>query len=367
MKICYIGQFPIPSPYANSVQVVKMCAAFAGLGHKVALLIPGDPCTPPDLDGICHDYGVPKAFRAEHVKHGNCRWAPHIYAWRAARQARGHHPDLIYSRMATACYFAAALGHPTIYESHMPVTGVLSRMAFRALVRLRSFKRLVCISRSLGAYYEAKYGLCSEKIVVAPDGADKFHEGGGPQRGARPLKQAVEVGFIGQLFDGHGIQTIVDLAAEFESVHFTVIGGTAGAVAHWQSQVKSHNIVFTGQVSHSKAHRLCNDFDVLLAPYQTSIIVSGGADKMRWMSPLKIFEYMAAGKAIVCSDLPVLREVLEHERTALLVPPDDFNAWCQTLTRLIGDAALRKRLGKAAQREFEAKYTWKERARRVLK
>jgi glycosyltransferase involved in cell wall biosynthesis len=84
------------------------------------------------------------------------------------------------------------------------------------------------------------------------------------------------------------------------------------------------------------------------------------------MSPLKVFEYMAAGKAIVCSDLPVLREVLEHERTALLVPPDDRDAWVGALVRLARDVPFRHCLGAAARRELEDKYTWQRRAQRVL-
>jgi len=84
------------------------------------------------------------------------------------------------------------------------------------------------------------------------------------------------------------------------------------------------------------------------------------------MSPLKIFEYMAAGKAMLCSDLPVLREVLIHEQTALLCDPENPEGWVRALKRLRDDVDLRKRLGKTARREFMAKYTWKTRAESIL-
>ncbi len=84
------------------------------------------------------------------------------------------------------------------------------------------------------------------------------------------------------------------------------------------------------------------------------------------MSPLKMFEYMAAGKPIISSDLPVLREVLEDGRNAILVPADDLAAWESAIHRLSGDPDLGLRLGEAARRDLHERYTWDARAGRVL-
>jgi len=81
---------------------------------------------------------------------------------------------------------------------------------------------------------------------------------------------------------------------------------------------------------------------------------------------LKIFEYMALGKAIVCSDLPVLREVLTDQRNALLVPPEDVTAWVAAIHRLQADESLRQRLGDAARNDFLAQYSWQMRAQKVI-
>jgi glycosyltransferase involved in cell wall biosynthesis len=82
------------------------------------------------------------------------------------------------------------------------------------------------------------------------------------------------------------------------------------------------------------------------------------------MSPLKIFEYMASKKAIVASDLPVLREILS-ETNAILVAPDDLEAWKDAIRKL-KDNTLRKKLGSAAHKAFRSKYTWDIRARNVI-
>jgi len=85
-----------------------------------------------------------------------------------------------------------------------------------------------------------------------------------------------------------------------------------------------------------------------------------------WLSPLKIVEYMAAGKPILCSDLPAYREILSHERTALLCDPDDVQSWAAAVERLHQDVDLREALGRAALDEFQKHYTWQGRSQRVL-
>ena len=109
------------------------------------------------------------------------------------------------------------------------------------------------------------------------------------------------------------------------------------------------------------------EFDVLLAPYRRAVLVGDKAvDVARWMSPLKVFEGMAAGKALVASDLPALREFLRDGENAVLARPDDEEHWVECLTRLERDPELRARLGAAARAEFLAEYTWDARARRLL-
>ena len=106
--------------------------------------------------------------------------------------------------------------------------------------------------------------------------------------------------------------------------------------------------------------------DVLLAPYQQKVIVGNGKNTADRMSPLKIFEYMAAGKPIICSDLPVLHEVLEHNVNALLCSPDNVDEWFETINKIRNNKELALRIGNKAKEIFLEKYTWKIRAQNVL-
>jgi glycosyltransferase involved in cell wall biosynthesis len=117
----------------------------------------------------------------------------------------------------------------------------------------------------------------------------------------------------------------------------------------------AERVRFSGLVDHAEVPGRVAEFDIALQPKVTP-----------YASPLKIFDYMAAGCAIVAPDQPNIREVLQHEHTALLFDPDAEGAMWQAIRRLIDDPALRLRLGAAARAELEARdYTWAGNARRV--
>jgi glycosyltransferase involved in cell wall biosynthesis len=101
--------------------------------------------------------------------------------------------------------------------------------------------------------------------------------------------------------------------------------------------------------------------DILVSPHGRQ--VDGGEF---FGSPTKLFEYMAAGRPIVASAVGQIAETLVDEQSALLVPPDDTNALCHAIVRLVDDACLRARLAQAARRAAEDHHTWRQNAERVL-
>jgi glycosyltransferase involved in cell wall biosynthesis len=99
-------------------------------------------------------------------------------------------------------------------------------------------------------------------------------------------------------------------------------------------------------------------------PYQAQVSASSGGDIARYLSPKKLFEYLACGRAILSSNLPVLCETL-NTRNALLLPPDDLQAWQRALERLEADPNLRGQLARQS-RSDAAQYSWEARARSII-
>jgi glycosyltransferase involved in cell wall biosynthesis len=104
--------------------------------------------------------------------------------------------------------------------------------------------------------------------------------------------------------------------------------------------------------------------DVLLMPYERLIAGSGGGDSAVYASPMKMFDYMACRRAILSSDLPVIREIL-NDRNSLLCPPEEPAAWSAAFARLMLDETLRRRLAEQAWADVQA-YTWQKRAALAL-
>ena len=148
------------------------------------------------------------------------------------------------------------------------------------------------------------------------------------------------------------------MAADGAALALTIVGdGPArpGLEALAAELGIADRIRFTGVVEHALVPGEVAGFDIALLP-----------KVVPYASPLKIFDYMAAGRPIVAPDQPNIREILTDGETALLFDPADDGAMWTCVRRLIDDAALRARLGQAARAELERRdYTWAGNARRV--
>jgi glycosyltransferase involved in cell wall biosynthesis len=373
MKIVYISNSIIPSRSANSIHVMKVCQAFAENGHDVVLLAPdlSEPQGSGTGDPFAF-YSVKPIFEIVTLPARTGRVGTHLYELRAAREAARRAPDLIYSRSA----FAALLTDsriPTIFECHAPINrSWLTSQLLGALIRRPNLVRFVVITQSLKAHFLAAYPGLAAKILVAPDAADAPPATCAPA----PLESrpgSLAVGYVGHLYPGKGLEVVVPLAARCPWATFHIVGGTESDLALWrQRSTGIDNVVFHGHQPPAVAASYLATFDVVLLPNQRTVRAFGaksdasGLDIGQWTSPLKMFEYMAHGKAIIASDLPVLKEILTHERNALLAPPEDLDAWAACLKRLNDDPALRARLGAAAKQEFLAAHTWLERSARTI-
>ena len=210
-----------------------------------------------------------------------------------------------------------------------------------------------------------------DAVLIAPNGVDFERYAGllhpAAARQALGLPDCVTAGFTGHFYEGRGMDLLFALARDLPEVNFLWVGGTVSAVEQWRSRLEAAgttNIVLTGFVDNSVLPSYQAAADVLLMPYGSSVSSSSGQDIADVINPMKMFEYMAAGRAILNSDLPVFHEVL-NEANALFCPPEDERAWQEMLGRLLEDGDLRLRLGEQAQRDSQ-QYTWLSRAKRSL-
>lgn len=364
MKIVYVATSIVPSRTANSVHVMKMCAALGRAGHDVTLAIPMRRERLEGVSDVFAYYGVTTRFAIRLLPWMRPPGRGILYAWRAAKLVGTLSAELLYSRSVHACYFAARRGIPTIFESHAPVSDFdgLGTWMFRRLIAAPSFRHLVVISDALKDHYQFIYPELDGRVRVVPDAADEI-----ALKAPAPVSDGrLTVGYVGHLYPGRGIDQIVALAERCSWADFRIVGGAPQDVEHWRARCRHlTNVIFHGFRPPAEVQNYIHDFHVVLAPYQRNVRVYGGHhETSRWMSPLKIFEYMAARKPMIVSDLPVLREVL-NENNSVLVDPENLEAWVRALESLRNEER-RERIAAQAYADFLASFTWDKRARRVM-
>lgn len=369
MRVHYLATTELPARNASAVHVMNMAHGLHSVGASVTmtafrgdLSLAGPQATWDDLWAF---YGLPRCFEIDWLQRPKQIGRSTLLGLAAALRARRQRPDLVLGRYPRACAMACYLGIPTVFETHKPLTAFqpIERLLLKRMLRAKNFRGMVTISQPLHKTLVEETGLPDERVLVAHDAATPL-KGVAAQIMGPP--ERLQAGYLGSLNEGRGIDLIIDLARLSEDIDVHIIGGTAAEIERWQTSVRiPRNVVFHGFRTPAEAARMRLGMDVLLAPYQEDTRV-GGLITAQWMSPIKVFEYMASHKPILCSDLPVLREVLRNEENALLLPPREPRAWAAALTRLKSDTALADRLALAALRDFQEHYTWQGRARRIL-
>jgi glycosyltransferase involved in cell wall biosynthesis len=181
---------------------------------------------------------------------------------------------------------------------------------------------------------------------------------------APPSSGPPVVAYAGHLYQWKGVDVLLRAIALVPGARGLVIGGHEAEPDLARTRRLAvelgidDRVTFTGLVPPGDVAPRLAGATVLALPNPASAIST------RFTSPLKLFEYMAAGRPIVASDLPAIREVLHPDVDALLVPPGDAAAMAEAIRRLVGDPALAARLASAA-RAAVTDYGWDRRAERL--
>jgi len=374
-------RFPIER--ANGAQTMATCQALAARGHDVTLVVRANP-TDPARDPF-RFYGVAPASRLHirYVPTARGRLTNRLRFLRAALSLARSSDGLVYTRdLGLASLLLAWPGLfpvPVVYESH-GVAPVVSQELPRLLgqaalapsaAKVRRLDRrerrvwthahaYVAITQALADDLAARYGP-RERVFVIPDGAPPPDAGAdiAPPLTARPI-----AAYAGHLYPWKGVDVFVRALALTPEIDGLIVGGHPGepdlarVTALARAVGVSDRLEITGLVPPADVEARLARATFLVLPNTASAISD------RYTSPLKLFEYLRLGRAIVASDLSAIREVLAHEDTALLVPPDDAQALADALRRLAADPVLARALGGRA-RAIAGRFTWATRASRL--
>lgn len=373
MRIACISTSAVPANTANSIQLMKVAHALQQTGATVQLFIPiksGQPL--PDWEELKAFYGLEQSFAITPLP-AHSRLKRYDFAWRAVGEAQHWQVEGIYTWLPQAALLALWRRLPVILEIHDLPTGKLGPWLLRQVIQHPGKKRLLIITHALQQALEERLHLKIRpaEVLISPNGIEWHQYVSLPaaEEARRLLKFVSQptVMTTGHLYAGRGAALFLDLAARFPHLQFIWVGGRPEDVTRWREitrQRQLENVTFTGFIPQSNLPLYQAAADILLMPYERTIAGSSGGNSASVCSPMKMFDYLAAGRAILTSDLPVLREVLNNDN-AMFCQPDDVADWSAALDRLVNDPVLRQRLA-ARARQDARQYTWQARAANAL-
>lgn len=375
MNVYYITFALFPAKSAHTLHMMKLCEAFAENGHNVFLIIPNhkDRRFKKDIEtGVTNlyvFYNVKMNFKIIEISLFPYRGWKYLFPYMALKHISDFNNSVVYTRHTEIATVSALAGIKIFIEyHHANINGKqIQKFYSKILYKISKLQKIVLISYALKDAFIQK-GFNGNKLIVIPDASSIPNTEEFIRFNQSPNQ--LSVGYVGSLYIGKGMEIITQIANKLPYAIFHIIGGIESDIEKWREiAVKKNldNILFHDFVKQGDLSKYINSLQICLLPNQKNVSFLGNRhiNISDYTSPLKMFDYMAHGKPIIASNLPVLREVL-NDTNAVFCDPENVEEWVDAINMLANNPQLREKLGKKAFEDFKENYTWKIRAERIL-
>ena len=366
MKIIYVTNSLIPSNTANSINVVKMTSALKKYFDFTILIGRSNKLINTDKFKF---YSVKPDFKIFLYKNYKLKFLNNIIFFiYYINKILKYKPDILYLRNLKMCILLLFFFQKIfIIEMHNSLNNRFDHFLFRNLILFKKKIIVICISNSLKIYYANNFKFLKNNtnLFYLHDGSDDLLNKNLDFKQKTNHNNNFNIGYFGSLYSGRGIELIIDISLRLPLYTFHIFGGSKNEILQYKSY-KNKNLIFHGFVPPYQAEKLMLDMDCLIAPFQNKVSVFGNkGDTSKWMSPLKIFNYMASKKPIVASRIIVLKEVLKDKYNCIFCDPQDVDEWVRAINLIRKDINFRNAIANNAYYDFKNKYSWNLRAKNI--
>jgi glycosyltransferase involved in cell wall biosynthesis len=226
--------------------------------------------------------------------------------------------------------------------------------------------KIICISSGLKDHLKSTWNIEESKLIVLPCAADveafgQIQNSESVRRGLGLTNEPIVI-WVGGFYPWHDLDLLLDsftlVLQSHPNARLVLVGDgqTRGSIAHKvQKNGLQQSVIMTGAIAHADVPEMLSIADIAVVPSAPISASRGGTG-----TPLKLFEYMAAGKAIIATALNESAEVIRDGHTGLLVEAGNVNDFAQAMLTLINDPMERDRLGQNARRQAVETYSWEQ-------
>ena len=350
-KIYYVAELNLPSKSAYSIHVMKMCEAFSKLNYDTNLFVINKKNKNKinKIYNINYDFKIISVFNnfilLNFIK--RILFSIKILLKKTEKDALFLSRSIIFSLIA--CLFKKKI----ILELHHQITG-FSKTIYWLFKNLKLIENLnfIFLSKNLNNIYKINRG----KFLVLDDAVNIIDFNLKKQ-----IKHKNTCVYIGSFFEGKGIEQIFRLAKKNKNTSFHIYGEKQ----YLRSKKKEENLKLFDYVHYSKIPKILSKYEVALMPYQKKIKGRGSIWLQRYISPLKMFDYMAAKMIIIASNLKVYRHILKHNFNCILVNINEDEKWSKAIQYAFKKNYKNQGLRDNAY-ETAKKYTWDKRCQKIM-
>lgn len=371
MKIYYVANARIPTEKAHGLQIMKMCRSFVEAGQEIELIVPrrlnGLKADPFLYYGVKENFSIVRLpcidlFRFDRFLGNWALWLESLTFFISVRiYLRGKNSSFIYSRDELIGWF---------FESSKKIVLELHNLPDKIKpyhLRLWSQAKKIIVLTSIVKRKLIEQGMSAEKILVAADAVDlaefdiDITQTEARKKMSLPLSKKIVL-YAGSFYsyDWKGVDVLLGVLPSLsQEAVLVLVGGQAEEIAKIRQNYNAENLIVIASRPHQEMPYYLKSADILVLPNKSGTSASEG-----YTSPLKLFEYMAAKRAIVASDLPSIREVL-NESNAILVKPNDSSLLADGIQKALTDDEMVRRISKQALNDVQA-HTWDKRAFKII-
>ncbi len=358
-KIVYIAEFSLPNMSAYAVHVLKMCDNLSKLGYEVELILPYIDKSY-KFNEIKDDYLLKKKYKICSIFNSRLKLNfiyRIIFSFKILFYIKKIKFNMVLSRSIIPSLVLSIFGFKNILEIHTELSGITSHI-FK-LTRLDFIKKKMGFI-VLNAKLINLLKIDKNQTIILED-AVEFSDFS--KKDIKTKKNTCV--YSGSFVPGKGIEIIFSLAKKMPQIKFDLYGNIKTLDKNFNLKTKPKNLIFKGFVSYKKIAHKISSYKILLMPYQRKVdVLMKGIDVSSYFSPLKLFEYMAAGRIILASKLKVYNKILKHNKNSILLDPDNIDDWIQTIYKNFKTNKFAY-IGKNAKKDVR-KYSWRERAKKIV-
>lgn len=350
-KVNYISELNLPSYSAYSIHVMKMCEAFSKLGFKTNLYTISKSEDKKILNSynIKHNFNIISVFNNPY----NLNFFFRLF-FLSKILLKGFKKNEIFITRSILFGLISTIFRKNIYlELHHEITG-LTNYIYKILnfFDLLNNLKFIFLHKKLGELYK----INKKRFIVLDDAVDIIDF-----KIKQPKKIKKSCVYLGSFFKGKGVEQIFRLAKKNKKINFHLYGDF--------NQIKDFpklkNIKYFGHINYSSVPKTLLSYEIALMPYQNKVKGRASIWLEKYMSPLKMFDYMAAGLIILASDLPVYKHLMKNNYNCKLLEVNNDIKWSHEINQILKNKKKYNHLKKNALKTA-AKYTWVKRAQKIL-